>query len=208
MRPIGGWALRALTAGVLVFAVAGCGGGTAPGFTGDPTSYLVMLDQLNAPGYTVYRAATHIDATALTAGDASAAAALATEGLQSAATVEYQRTVDFGTSNGPVDIASIAERFAGLSGATSAYRAAVQGLDAIAGAVQASTGPLGDQAHSISVVRTTSSGLQAVEITVLWRVNNVVNVIVVRGRYGGTRLEDALVLASLQTLHETGGATP
>ena len=70
------------------------------------------------------------------------------------------------------------------------------------GAVPTSTGPLGDEAHAISVVRTTSGGLQAVEITVVWRVGNLVNIIVARGRYGGTRLDDALVLAGLQTQNE------
>jgi hypothetical protein len=95
-----------------------------------------------------------------------------------------------------------AQRFAGVSGASSAYSANVRQLDAIVGAVAASTGPLGDEAHSISVIRTTAGGLQAVEITVVWRVGNLVNIIVARGRYGGTRLDDALVLAALQTKNE------
>ena len=58
-----------------------------------------------------------------------------------------------------------------------------------------------------SLVRTTAGGLPAVQITVVWRVDNVVNVIIARGRYGGTRLDDALVLAGVQTQNETGPAT-
>lgn len=57
------------------------------------------------------------------------------------------------------------------------------------------------------MVRTTSGGLQAVEITVVWRVDNLVNIITARGRYGGTRLDDALILAGLQTQNELGGAS-
>src|SRR5665213_305421 len=112
MRPIGGWAPRALAAAVLTIAVAACGSGTTTVFTGDPLADLVTIDQLNAPSFTVYHAATHVDATALATGDAAMAAALAKDGLQSAATVEYQRAIDFSTSNGPVDVVSTAERFA------------------------------------------------------------------------------------------------
>jgi hypothetical protein len=53
------------------------------------------------------------------------------------------------------------------------------------------------------VVRTTSGGLQAVEIDVVWRMGNLVNIIIARGRYGGTRLDDALVLAGVQTQNES-----
>jgi len=42
----------------------------------------------------------------------------------------------------------------------------------------------------------------------VWRVANLVNIIIARGRYGGTRLDDALVLAGVQTQNEaaTGSA--
>jgi hypothetical protein len=48
----------------------------------------------------------------------------------------------------------------------------------------------------------------AVEITVEWRVNNLLDILVVRGRYGGTRLDDALLLAHRQTVPELGLSTP
>jgi hypothetical protein len=52
-------------------------------------------------------------------------------------------------------------------------------------------------------VRTAAGGLQAVEITVVWRVGNLVNIIIARGRYGGLRLDDALLIANVQTQNES-----
>ena len=54
------------------------------------------------------------------------------------------------------------------------------------------------------MVKTTPAGFPAVEITIEWRIGNLVNIIVARGRYGGTRLDDALVLAARQTANEVG----
>jgi hypothetical protein len=175
--------------------------------TASPVQYLITLDQLVVADFTVTSPAAPVDASALAGGDAAIASALERDGLQAAASVEYQRGVDFSTSNGPLDVVANVERYAGVGGASSAYSTTVHQLDSIAGAVPASTGPLGDQAHSISVVRTTSGGLQAVEITVVWRVGNLVNVMVARGRYGGVRLDDVLVLCGVQTQNETGSGS-
>lgn len=207
MRTSVGWLLCTLTAGLMVSISTGCGSSEAGLATGDPLHDLIGIDQIVVANFAVSTAAAHVDAPTLAAGDASVAAALTHDGLQSAATVEYQRAIDFSTSNGPLDIVSTAERFSSLSGAASAYQARVRQLDALAGAVPTSTGPLGDAAHSISIVRTTTGGLQAVEIDVLWRVGNLVNIVIARGRYGGTRLNDALVLADIQTQNETGPAS-
>jgi len=206
MHPVGGWGAR-IALLISVAGLAACGSDAPSPAAGDPLHYLVTLDQLAVPDFTVTSVAAHYDATALADGDVTLAAALTTCGLRSAARVEYQRSVDFSTSNGPIDIVATVERFAAAGGAASAYAANVRQLDATPGAVPASTGPLGDEAHSISVVRTTSGGLQAVEITVVWRVDNLVNIITARGRYGGTRLDDALILAGLQTQNESGGAS-
>jgi len=175
--------------------------------SGDPLHDLITIDQLVAPDFTATAPPAHVDAATLAAGDSSVASALAKDGLQSAARVEFQRAVDFAVSNGPIDVVATVERFASVGGASSAYSASEQQLDAIPGAVATSTGPLGDEAHAISVVRTTSSGMQAVEITIVWRVDNLVNIVVARGRYGGTRLEDALVIAGLQTRNERAAGT-
>jgi hypothetical protein len=201
---LGGGLLRRILAPVaMLVALVACGGDSQSLSTGDPLRDLITLDQLVVPGFTVTSAATHVDASVLAGGDATLASTLARDGMQSAASVEYQRTVDFGTSNGPIDLLATVERYTATDGAASAYGATVRQFDAIAGAVPASTGPLGDEAHSISVVRTTTGGLQAVEIALVWRVANLLNVMVARGRYGGTRLDDALVLAGVQTQNES-----
>ena len=202
MRRQRGGGVRALPAAVTMLAVAGCGSAVSSLSTGDPLHYLITIDQLAVSGFTVSGTAQHVDAATLAAGDTAAAAALRKDGLQSAARVEFERILDFSTANGPIDVVATVERFANDAGATSAYAAGIHQLDAASGAVPTSTGPLGDQAHAISVVRTAPGGLQAVEITVLWRVGNLLNIIVARGRYGGTRLADALVLADRQMQNE------
>lgn len=205
---LAGWLRwRVLGPVAMLVALAACGSDSQSLSTADPLRDLITLDQLVVSGFTVTSAATHVDASILAGGDAALASTLAHDGVQSAASVEYQRNVDFGTSNGPIDLVATVERFSASGGAANAYNATVRQLDAIAGAVPASTGPLGDEAHSISVVRTTTGGLRAVEIAVVWRVANLVNVIVARGRYGGTRLDDALVLAGLQTQNESPPAS-
>jgi hypothetical protein len=206
MRTAGGWLLRALTTGITVSILSGCGGADTEIATGDPLHDLIGIDQIVVANFVVSAPAAHVDASTLSSGDASEAAALTRDGLRSAARVEYQRNAEFSTSNGPLDIVSTVERFSSVSGATDAYQSLVQWLNTMPGATPASTGPLGNAAHSISIVRTTTGGLQAVEIDVLWRVGNLVNLVIARGRYGGTRLNDALVLAGTQTQNETGSA--
>ena len=199
MRRLGGWGLAAFA---FVVMLSGCGSAGATLATGNPTSYLITIDQLIAPNFTVSSAAKHVTADTLANGDSAVAASLATDGLTSAASIEYQRAADFSTANGPLEVVATAMQFASVAGATSAYTAGVRQLDALPGATPTSTGPLGDEAHAISVVKTTTGGLSAVEITLEWRVDNIVNILVTRGRYGGTRLDDALVLANLQTANE------
>jgi hypothetical protein len=186
--------------------MAGCTSSDAALRTGNPLRYLITIDQLTAPNFTVAAAAAVVNASALTNGDSTTAAALSRDGLQSAASVAYQRAEDFSTANGPIDIGATVERFAAVAGASSAYRLGIQLLDTRSGATPTSTGPLGDAAHAISVVKTAPGGLAAVEITIEWRVGNLVNIIVARGRYGGTRLGDVLVLANRQTANEVGNS--
>jgi hypothetical protein len=201
MRHLGWWGLAVLALGV---ALPGCGSDGVALSAGNPLGYLITIDQLVAPDFTVSSAATHVNASTLANGDAAVATALARAGLLAAASVEYQRAADFSTANGPLDVVATAMQFASVAGATTAYSSGVSQLDALPGATPTSTGALGDEAHAISVVKTTTGGLSAVEITVEWRVGNVVNIIITRGRYGGTRLDDALVLANLQAANETG----
>jgi hypothetical protein len=209
VRRAGRWGRRAVPGLALALSIAGCSesGAAAALHTGNPLRYLITLDQLVAPNFTVFTAATPVSASVLAGGDAAAAAALSRDGLQAAARVEYQRIEDFLTAHGPVDIVATVERFGTVAGASGAYSESIRLIDARPGATPTSTGPLGDAAHAISVVKTTPGGLPAVELTVEWRVGNLVNIIVARGRYGGTRLNDVLVLATRQTADETGAPT-
>jgi hypothetical protein len=204
MRAAGGWTPRLLCMLAAVAAVAGCAAANTGLYTSNPLHDLISIDQLVAPDFTVSSRAAAVPASTLAGGDADVAAALEHDGLQAAASVEFQRADEFATANGPLDVVATVERFAGIAGATSAYTAGIVRLDALSGATPTSTGPLGDQAHAVSIVKTAAGGLSAVEITVEWRVGNLVNIMVARGRYGGTRLDDVLVLAGEQTANESG----
>lgn len=183
----------------LVSVVAACGGSTGPRFSDAPAGYLLRLDQLQSPDFTVDAPAANISALSLAGGDQQAAKQLPDDDLRAAASVSYARTVDFATSNGPIEVIDTVARFAGDSGAHSWFNAETSRRDGQPGEVAMSTGSLGDEAHANSLIATTSGGLQAVQITLQWRVANVVVLLQVRGRYGGTRLDDALVLAHKQT---------
>ena len=111
-------------------------------------------------------------------------------------------------ANGPLQVRDTVEEFASPAGAATVYGADVARLDAVAGARAASTGALGDAAHATTQTATAADGTVVVEITVEWRVVNLIDVLVVRGRNGGTRLDDALLLAHRQTVIELGLSTP
>jgi hypothetical protein len=64
--------------------------------------------------------------------------------------------------------------------------------------LQESAGALGDQAHADQLLTTSPDGVPLVEVTLTWRTDNLVSVLVVRGRDGGTGLSDALLLAHAQ----------
>lgn len=153
---------------------------------------------MESPGFVVDVAPATVPATALGGGDAVVAQRLAADGLADAGQVTFSRTVNFGTANGPVEVIDTVERFSADAGAHSSYQADVSHRDGEKGEVAMSTGALGDEAHADSLLATTPDGLQAVQITLQWRVANVVVVLEVRGRYGGTRLDDALILAHAQ----------
>jgi hypothetical protein len=184
-------------------ALTACGSEAGAGpLSGDPAHYLVRLDQFVSADFSVYVASHPVAAAALASGDTSLQQQLTQAGFQAASTVRYTRTADFATSNGPLDVTSTVERFAASSGAAGIFTHDVAARDA-SGETPLSTGPLGDAAHADTVVRDTTSGVQAVQITLEWRVANVINVLVIRGRYGGARLGDALTLAHRQTANET-----
>ena len=190
--------MRCATVVVAAIGLAACGSAAAssPVLSADPLRYVLTLNDLGSSGFTVADAPHAVDANAIAAGSEAAAQRLGGDGLQAAASVRFFRAVELSTSNGPVDVIHTVERFSQASGASASYASDVAVLDSASGATPLSAGHVGDEAHADSIVRTTTSGVPAVQITLEWRVDNVVNVLVVRGRYGGTRLDDALNLAA------------
>jgi hypothetical protein len=168
---------------------------TPPGFRAAATAYLLGLDQLRVPDFTVDEPPHSVGETVLGAGDAQLALALRAAGLQDAATVRYFRDVaDLATSNQFIDVRSTVMRFDGPGAAHRAYLAEVRHTDAVRGIVPVSTDALGDEAHGAQVTAVAPEGVQVVEVTLIVRNDNLVELLVVRGRLGGTGLSDALVL--------------
>jgi len=186
----------------LAVLLGGCGSPTSPLLLrGDPRGYLLSLEQLPSPDFTVYSGAAATDAGWL---DTGSAATLTRDGFQAAATVEYLRQgelVDLATSNGPITLTSAVARFASPGGAAAAVGSLASALNARAGAVPLSTGPLGDGGHAVSNSATLDS-VAVVRITVVWRVANLVNSLAADGRSGGLDLDQLLPVARAQTAAE------
>jgi hypothetical protein len=174
----------------LVLAACGSGGSPSPTLLARPAaSYLLTLDELRTPGFTVVEAAHVVDPASLLVTPQSA-------GIRDAATARYFRTVPaLTTANGPLDVRTTVLRCASGSGAHSAFSALTRHTDAVTGIVPESAGALGDEAHADQLLTTSPDGVPLVEVTLTWRVANLVNVLVVRGRDAGTGLSDALLLA-------------
>jgi hypothetical protein len=180
--------------------LAGCSGdSSAPRFNADPVQYLLKLAQMESPDFTVEIPATSQPAAGFASGDPTVQSQLNQAGLTGAASVTFSRVVDFPTSNGPIEVVDSLARFTGEDGAHQWFTTDGQRLNKEQGAVPVSTGALGDEVHATTQVATAPDGVQAVQITLEWRVSNVVVLLHVRGRYGGTRLDDALTLAHRQT---------
>lgn len=163
-----------------------------------------------SPDFTVDTPARPLTAADVAAGDAATATRLARAGYDGGAAIAFFREPgNLATVNGPVQVLDTVEQFATAAGATSSYSADIARLDSVAGAAGVSTGALGDAAHATTrTVTDPSTSVALVEITVEWRVENLVDVLVVRGREGGTRPDDAFVLAHRQTATELGLPTP
>ncbi len=192
--------------------IAGCGAtapAASPVLRGQPASYLLGIDQMVSPDFILDTAPHPLGVADITATNQSAAHQLTAAGFLGASAEDFFRNVgSLVLADGPVQVKDSVERFASSAGARDVYRADVSRLDAAPGAVAVSTGSLGDQAHATTTTAVTSDGLTAVEITVEWRVQNLLDILVVRGRQGGTRPDDAFILAHRQTVIELGLATP
>ena len=186
--------------GMLAAAVAtgGCGGSGLTTLDQDPGSYLITLGQLPSPDFTLYRPVQQVGAGWL---DEGSSAAVREDGLTRAADVEYYRDVPFSTSDGPVTVAAAAAAFTTGVGATAAMIHLDGALDARPGGVPVSTGTLGDGGSAVTV-RGSVAGVSAVQIIVVWRVDNLVNSLVAEGRLGGLQLDQLLPLTAAQTANE------
>lgn len=195
----------------LVAMIAGCGTAAPPvTLHAAPSTYLLGLDQLVAPDFTVDDPVHPLSITDVAAGDTVKAGQLAAAGLTSAAAVDFFRqTANLAVANGPVQIGDTVEEFGSAAGAATLFGKDVARLDDVAGAIAVSAGSLGDAAHATTLALVEPvSGVRVVQITVEWRVGNLLDILVVRGRDGGTRADDALVLAHNQTASELGLVTP
>jgi hypothetical protein len=188
---------RAVAAALLLLLLVACGSGglpvPSPSLLARPAAAsLLTLDELRTPGFTVSEAAHAVDPATLPFTSQSA-------GLRDSATERYFRDVPaLATASGPIDVRTTVLRCDAAAGAHSAYAALVKHTDAVPGIIAESAGVLGDEAHADELRSTSPDGVALVEVTLTWRTANVVSVLVVRGREGGSGLADALILAHAQ----------
>ncbi len=189
--------------GAAACALAGCGGGAAAPtpvlLHGAPASYVLPLDRLPAAGFIAAPAPQGVDVAALS-GQATVQSALRAAGLSGVASAHYVLQVpELATANGPLDVVATVAAFGAGSGAHEGMRRLAAELDARPGAGAVSAGDLGEESHAVTENALAADGTRVVQVTVLWRVANLVNEMAVRGRLGGTGLGDALVLARRQS---------
>ena len=197
-------------AGAVAGAVllAGCGGVAASAPPVNAASALLTVDQLVAPDFTADVAAHDIGVDTVAALDGASTTTLEDNGFRAAAQVDYFRADDnIAQLDGPIQVQDTTIAFASDAGAHAVFAGDVSRLDAVTGATAISTGALGDEAHATQRTATIE-GVDAVEFTVEWRVGALIDILVVRGRDGGTRLVDALLLAHTQTTTEERTPTP
>jgi hypothetical protein len=198
-----------VTAGVAT-VIAGCGG-SSPSvlLRAAPATYLLGVDQMVSPDFSVDTAPHSLAVADIAGTDRGVAQQLTSAGFVAGAAEDFFRAVgSLALANGPVQIRDTAEEFASAGGAANVYGTNISRLDAATGTTAVSTGSLGDAAHATTATVTSPDGVMVIEITVEWRVDNLLDILVVRGRYGGTRPDDALLLAHRQTVIELGLTTP
>jgi hypothetical protein len=200
-----GWCVTAC----VVTVIAGCAKpASSPLLRAAPATYLLGVDQLVSPDFSLDVPPHSVDVAGIAGTDSTAAQQLRAAGFIAGASEDFFRVVgSLALANGPVQIRDTAEEFPSASGAASVYASDISRLDAAAASRAVSTGALGDAAHATTTTATSPEGVAVLEITVEWRVDNVLDILVVRGRSGGTRPDDALILAHRQTVRELGLAT-
>jgi hypothetical protein len=176
-----------------------------------PVNYLLTLDQMEAPGFLVQAQARTLSAAHLNAVTGQDSKTLSGNGVLSGASAEYFRDVGaLSVSNGPVDVVTTVESFAAPSQASAQFHADIASRESSSKEQPISAGPLGDEAHADTelAVAPDLDQTQVIQITLEWRLGNLLNILVVRGRYGGARLTDALQLANKQNANEMSGGAP
>jgi hypothetical protein len=159
---------------------------------------VLRLDQLPAAGFVADASPHPVDATTLS-GRAEVVSALRSAGLSGAAGAHYVRPVPvLATANGPLDVVATVIAFVATGGAHDAMGRLVAELDGRPGAGAVSAGDLGAESHAVTETATAADGTRVVQVTVIWRVANLVNEMAVRGRDGGTGLGDAVIVAHRQ----------
>jgi len=159
---------------------------------------VLRLDQLPAAGFTA-AATPHVVGPSTVFSAEADVTALQRAGLSGAASARYlQPAPVLATANGPLDVVATVVAFSGVAGAHQGMLALTAQVDGRPGAVTVSAGDLGAESHAVTQSATASDGTVVVEITVLWRVANLLNEMVVRGRQGGTGVGDAVVIANRQ----------
>ncbi|MEA2672523.1 MAG: hypothetical protein QOG45_2743, partial [Chloroflexota bacterium] len=101
-----------------------------------------------------------------------------------------------------LDVVATVAAFAAAAGAHGGMSRVVAGLDARPGAGAESVGDLGEESHAVTETALAADGTRVVQVTVVWRVANLVNEMAVRGRLGGTGLGDAIAIARRQSAAE------
>jgi len=192
--------------------IAACSGTSTSGmYSTAPLNYLLSLDQLESPGFLVQTPARTLSAAQLNAVTGQDTKTLNGNGLVSGASTEYFRDVGaLSVSNGPVDVVTSVAAFGSPGQAAQQFRADIAARESSSKEQPISTGTLGDEAHGDTelAVAPDLDQTQVIQITLEWRLGNLLNILVVRGRYGGARLTDALQLAAKQTSNEVSGGSP
>jgi hypothetical protein len=196
----------------LAVLLPACDGSSSSGiYSVPPLNYLLTLDQLESPGFLVQAPARVLNATQLNVVTGQSAKVLSGNGFRSGASTEFFRDVGaLSVSNGPVDVVTTVESFASSTQSSNQFHADIAARESSSKEQPISTGPLGDEAHADTelAVAPDLDQTSVIQITLEWRLGNLVNIIVVRGRYGGARLTDALQLAGKQTANELSEGAP
>ena len=199
--------MRRWSLAIALAAAVACGGPVTVDRYGPPLGrYLLTLSEMGTADFVVQQPEHAIGPDWLSL---TAAGAVRDAGFQSGVEVDFLRSNagDLAVVNGPTDVRASVATFGDDDSAQRALVAEATGLLARKGAEEISTGVLGDSAMATSELAT-FQGVDVVQITVVWRSANLVNSIVIHGRYGGARLDDALTLAHRQQENELNGGPP